>query len=70
MKSGLIGKLFYCDSNGNYQSGQGPDATTTQKPMLSGSQTGTGSLLTGVLSGGNIMPSGKNVNNKPLMYKN
>ncbi|XP_060589673.1 thyroglobulin-like [Ruditapes philippinarum] len=59
MKSGLIGKLFYCDSNGNYQSGQGPDATTTQKPMLSGSQTGTGSLLTGVLSGGNIMPSGE-----------
>lgn len=46
MKSGLIGKLFYCDSYGNYQAGQGP-ATTTQKPLLSGSQTGTGSVLTG-----------------------
>lgn len=43
MKSGLIGKLFYCDKYGNYQSSQGP-ATTTMKPLLSGSQTGT--LLT------------------------
>lgn len=57
MKTGLIGKLFYCDSNGNYQAGQGPDATT-QKTVTSGTQTGTGSLLTGVLTGGNIAPTG------------
>ncbi|XP_045209457.2 thyroglobulin-like [Mercenaria mercenaria] len=61
MKTGLIGKLFFCDDNGNYKAGQGPAATTTQKPMMSGAQTGSGSgsLLAGVLSGTNVtMPSG------------
>lgn len=57
MKSGLIGKLFYCADNGNYMPGQGPDATT-QKPMVTPSPSGSGSLLSGVLTGTNVAQSG------------
>lgn len=39
MKTGLIGKLFNCDSNGNYK-------TTTAAPAMA-TNSATGSVLTG-----------------------
>ncbi|KAL4228463.1 Nidogen-2 [Mactra antiquata] len=45
MKSGLIGKLFYCDSNGNYRTTtSAPAVMMTDKPTAAMTDAPTGSL--------------------------
>ena len=46
MKSGLIGKMFYCSENGNYKNTPMPGMDmTTMKPMVTGANVVPGGIL-------------------------
>ena len=52
MATGLIGKLFYCDVNGNYRPGQTGTQPQTRPPVtvgpLTGVQTGAQTVKQGL----------------------
>ena len=48
MATGLIGKLFFCDVNGNYRPGQAGTQPQTRPPVTVGPVTGAQSAKQGL----------------------